>query len=282
MEEELKKGTAASDGKPSDGQSGAGGSAGSVATKREKMLARMKDRYPDKSFDDDEALYGQINDDYDDYDHQIQGYKDKEQEFSNLFTSDPRSAKFLTDWRNGKDPVVALVEMFGDDFVDELKNPEKQEELAAASKAYAERVAKEKDYEEQYNQNIEETRATVEQLQEEEGLSDDEVDEAMEFLITIMKDGILGKFSADSIRLALKAIHHDEDVDDADQAGELRGRNARITEQLRKRGRNDGTASLDGKNGGSGMRPAPELGALNGVGGSSIWERGGERRKRYQ
>ena len=282
MEEEKEKGTVAVKENPSDGQSGPGEAADVVATKREKMLARMKGKYPDKSFDDDEALYGQINDDYDDYDQQIQKYKDREQSFSDLFTSDPRSAKFLTDWRNGKDPAVALVEMFGDDFVDELKNPEKQEELAAASKAYAERVAKEKDYEEQYNQNIEETRATVEQLQEEEGLSDDEVDEAMEFLITIMKDGILGKFSADSIRMALKAIHHDEDVNDADQAGELRGRNARITERLRKRGRNDGTAALDGKNGGGGMRPAPELGALNGVGGSSIWERGGERRKRYQ
>lgn len=282
MEEEKEKGTVVAEGKPTDGHSGSGGTSGGAATKREKMLARMKERYPDKTFDDDEALYGQINDDYDDYDHQLQGYKEREQSLSDLFTSDPKSAKFLTDWRNGKDPAVALVDMFGDDFVDELKKPEKQEELAAASKAYAERVAKEKDYEDQYNENIEATRATVEQLQEEEGLSDDEIDDAMEFLITIMKDGILGKFSADSIRMALKAIHHDEDVDDADQAGELRGRNARITEQLRKRGRNDGTAALDGKNGGSGMRPAPELGALNGVGGSSIWERGGERRKRYQ
>ena len=117
-----------------------------VKTKRELALERMKGKYPDKQFDDDEALFGQINDDYDDYDNQIQGYKDREQSFSDLFTSDPRSAKFLTEWRQGKNPAVALVEMFGDDFVEELKDPEKQEEVAEASKAYAESVSKEKDY----------------------------------------------------------------------------------------------------------------------------------------
>nr|DAE16675.1 MAG TPA: hypothetical protein [Podoviridae sp. ctn7K25] len=254
-----------------------------VKTKRELALERMKGKYPDKQFDDDEALFGQINDDYDDYDNQIQGYKDREQSFSDLFTSDPRSAKFLTEWRQGKNPAVALVEMFGDDFVEELKDPEKQEEVAEASKAYAESVSKEKDYEEQYNKNIEETRATVEKLQSEEGMSDEEVDAAMEFLITIMKDGILGKFSEESIRMALKAINHDADVDLAGQEGELRGKNAKISEKLRKGRRGDGTASLDGKNGGSGTpRQAPELGALGGFDGRSIFERGGERRTKYK
>ena len=135
----------------------------------------------------------------------------------------------------------------------------------------------------EYNKNIEETRATVEKLQSEEGMSDEEVDAAMEFLITIMKDGILGKFSEESIRMALKAINHDADVDMAGQEGELRGKNAKISEKLRKGRRGDGTASLDGKNGGSGTpRQVPELGALGGFDSRSIFERGGERRTKYK
>ena len=39
-----------------------------VKSKRDLFSDRMKGKYPDKQFDDDEALFGQINDDYDDYD----------------------------------------------------------------------------------------------------------------------------------------------------------------------------------------------------------------------
>lgn len=79
-------------------------------------------------------------------------------------------------------------------------------------------------------------------------MTDDEIDAAMEFLINIMKDGILGKFSAESIMMALKAINHDDDVDYASREGEVRGRNAKIQEQLRQGRRGDGLPQLGGKN----------------------------------
>ena len=39
-----------------------------VKTKRDLVSERGRSRYPDRQFDDDEALFGQIGDDYDDYD----------------------------------------------------------------------------------------------------------------------------------------------------------------------------------------------------------------------
>lgn len=41
------------------------------------------------------------------------------------------------------------------------------------------------------------------------------IDQAMEFLIGIMKDGLLGKFTRDSIQMAIKAIKHDSDVENS-------------------------------------------------------------------
>ena len=131
-----------------DNKKGGGVTAPPTKSRRDTALERLKARYPDKSFDDDESMYGQMLDDYDAGVQELNGYKEREKAFSDLFTSDPRSAKFLTDWKNGKNPAVALVEMFGDDFVDELKDPDKQAELAQASKDFAERVAKEKEYDE--------------------------------------------------------------------------------------------------------------------------------------
>lgn len=220
-----------------------------VPSKREQALERLRKKYPNDSFDDDEAIYGRMMDDYDNGEKELSEYKGREKALSDLFTSDPRSAQFLTEWRNGKNPAVALVEMFGDDFVEELKDPKKQEELAKASKAFADRVAKEKEYDDLYQNNIEQSRNELEQLQKEEGLTDDDIDRAMEFLVGIMKDGIIGKFSKESVLMALNAIDHDNDVDVARQEGVVQGKNTKINERLRKREKNDGTANLNGQNG---------------------------------
>lgn len=252
-----------------------------VKSNRDQHLERLKAKYPDKEYADDEALFGQINEDYDGYDKQLSEYREREKALSDLFASNPRSASFLTDWRNGEDPIVGLVRKFGDDFKAALEDPEKQEALAAANKEYAERIAKEGEFEEQYQQNISETLATLEKMQQEDGLSDEDIDKAMDFLIAIMKDGLLGKFSPDSIRMALKAINHDADVEEASHEGEVKGRNSKIEEKLRKGGRSDGTANLAGKHGGKGgAREMPDLGAIErGYGSQNIWERGGEKRR---
>lgn len=253
-----------------------------VKSNRDRYTERLKTKYPDKEFVDDEALFGQINDDYDSYDNELSGYREREKALSDLFASNPRSAAFLTDWRNGEDPIVGLVRKFGDDFKAALEDPEKQEALAAANKEYAERIAKEGEYEDEYQKNLCESLTTLEQMQQEEGLSDEDIDLAMEFLIGIMKDAILGKFSRESIAMALKAIKHDADVEQADREGEVRGRNTKIEEKLRKGSKNDGTASLGSKHGGGkgASREMPDLGAIDqNYGTQNIWERGGEKRR---
>lgn len=253
-----------------------------VKSNRDRYTERLKTKYPDKEFADDEALFGQINEDYDGYDKELSGYREREKALSDLFASNPRSAAFLTDWRNGEDPIVGMVRKFGDDFKAALEDPEKQEALAAANKEYAERIAKEEEYEGQYQQNITETLSTIEAMQQEDGLTDEDIDSAMDFLINIMKDGLLGKFSRESIQMAIKAIKHDSDVEQADREGEVRGRNSKIEEKLRKTGRTDGTANIGGKNGGGKGtgRDMPDLGAIGRYDGTqNIWERGGEKRK---
>ncbi len=255
-----------------------------IQTNRDKYAERIKTKYPDKEYADDEALWGQVNDDYDGYDKEISEYRDREKSLSDLFTSDPRSAAFLTNWRKGGNPAVELVRMYGDDFVEELQDPDKQEELAQASKDFAERVAKEKEFDKLYQDNIKETLSTLEKIQSEEGKTDEDIDNAMEFLVNIVKDGIMGKFSKESIHMAFNAINHDSDVEIASQEGEVKGRNEKIEEKLRKRKKNDGTASLDGKNGGNSIpREMPDLGVLDRYDNNAdIWERGGEKRRRMR
>ena len=218
-------------------------------SRRDALRERLGTRYPELNLDDDEAVSGRIFDDYDDYDRQLGEYREREDKLTGMFNSDPRSAQFLSSWHNGEDPAVVLMRMYGEEIRDRLDDPEYQEQLAAANKEYVERVAKEKDLEQQYQQNLDGTLETLATFQQENGLSDDQVDEVMEFLQGVFQDAILGKFSRESMEMALKAIRHDEDVAEAADAAEVKGRNSKINETLRKREKGDGVSSLSGANG---------------------------------
>lgn len=219
-------------------------------SKRELLMERLAKKYPDKDFSDDESIFGQISDDYDASDEELNGYKEREGKFADLLNSDPRSASFLVDWKEGKNPLIALIERFGEeDFRDALDDPALREQLSEANQKFVERVAKEKELEEEYNSNITETLANLDKLQEKEGLADEEIAETMQFLANVVKDGIVGKFTLESIEMARKALHHDENVAVASEEGEVRGRNAKIEEKLRKKAAGDGLPHLDGKNG---------------------------------
>lgn len=217
-------------------------------TKRELLNERLSGKYPDMDFTDDEVLAGRINDDYDDYESQLSGYRENEKKITDLFNSDPRSASFMIGWSEGADPAVELVRQFGTDIKEAIDDPERQEAIAAANKEYLERVAKSKELEEQYQANIAESLKHIDELQAKNGLTDEQVDAAMALVLQIANDAVVGKFTPETIEMAMKAINHDADVTEASYEGEVRGRNTKIDETLRKRQSGDGVAALAGKN----------------------------------
>ena len=218
-------------------------------SKKEVFLERMTARYPDTDFADEEVLYGKIGEDYDGYDSELGEYKKHEEELANMFSADPRSAHFLSNWRRGEDPAIQLVRMFGEEIKDAIDDPERLEAIAEANKEYVERVAESKKLEEEYQANLADSLSKLDDIQARTGLSDEDIDNAMQFLVNICKDGLMGIFTEESITMALNAINHDADVAEAGHEGEVRGRNTKIEEKLRSRTKGDGMANLNGKNG---------------------------------
>ncbi len=220
-----------------------------VKSRRDQHLERLRKKYPDKQFDDDEAIFGQISDDYDQFEQENATMRDREKAFAEMFTSDPRSARMMMEWKNGNDPAISLLRIYGDDILEACNDPEKQEAIREANKEFAEKVAKEKEYEELYDRNIEESLSGLEQMATEEGLSEEEIDKAMEYLVSICRDMMLGKFTRETVRMMLNAINHDTDVANAQEVGEVAGRNAKIVEKMRNSKKGDGINNLNGRNG---------------------------------
>lgn len=226
-----------------------------VKSRRDQQLERLRKKYPDKKFEDDEEIYGQISDDYDQYEHDLDGYRGREKAMSDMFAADPRSAQFLADMHNGQDPVLGLVKNFGIEIKDVLDNPEMQDKIAEANKEYVERVAKSKQLDEEYEKNMEVSLETLRQFQEERGMSDEQIDAVADAMLTVVKDGVMGKFSRETLEIFVNAINHDSDVANASEEGRVAGRNDKIVEGLRKQNKGDGTAPLNGKNGSGAGKP---------------------------
>ena len=218
-------------------------------SKRELLGDRLKKKYPDREFADDEALFGQVNDDYDNYDNQIGQYKEREKALTDLFAKNPRSARFLTDMAKGEDPWISTVRRLGiDGITDIINNPDKQEEYAKANSEFVERLAREEELENEFQQNFAESMSTLERIQQERQLGDETVDAAMELVMRIANEAIVGKFTEETINMALNAINHDADVQNARTEGTVAGRNAKIDEKLRKPKQGDGMPNLGGSN----------------------------------
>ncbi len=220
-----------------------------VKSKRDQHVERLRKKYPDKKFEDEEEIYGQISDDYDRYEQDIEGYKGREKKISDMFSADPRSAQFLVDMHNGNDPVLGLVRNFGIEIKDVLDDPDMQEKIAEANKDFVERTAKSKKLDEEYDANMDASLDTMRQYQAENNLSDEQIDNIATLLLGVAGDIVMGKFTRDTLEMARKALNYDADVATAAEEGELAGRNAKITEKLRKGNKGDGTAPLNGRNG---------------------------------
>ncbi len=228
-----------------------------VKSRRDTHIERLRSKHPDKKFEDDEEIFGQISDDYDDYDKRIGEYEGREKTLSDMFAADPRSAEFLADWHNGKDPIAAILARYGSEYKDMLDDPDFVQKLGEEHKAEIERIARSKKLDEEYEANMEQTLETLRKFQTDNGMTDEQVDDVVNALLGIVRDGVMGKFAPETLQMMMKAINHDADVANAGEEGNIAGRNAKITEQLRKSNKGDGIAPLNGKNG---SNPVPKQG----------------------
>lgn len=249
-----------------------------VKGKRDLYLESLKSRFPEKSFDSDDEIFGQAIEDNENNERELKGYREREKGLSDMFKKDPRVARYFSGVRKGEAPDIMLVRLYGKDIVDAANDPARMEEIAKANQEYLDRLAEEEKLGEEYKQNV----ATSLEALANSGISDEDVDKALEHLAKMSLDFVKGNFSVDDVDMILKALNHDADVADASREGEVKGRNTRIVEKLRKQKEGDGLPIMT--SGGGNVAPKkpelPDMGALNnyGDGNSNIWERGGYKR----
>lgn len=204
-----------------------------VKSKREAFLERFKNKRPDVDVDDEEALWGAISDDTDDMSGRLSRQEEIDRAMSDRFENDPSFGGFFLDALGGKSPVVAFIERYGEDIRNYLDDPEKAEELAEANRKYLERISQESELETQYNTNLEASLAVAEEL-EKEGYNEDQINQAFEAVLTDAQKAILGEITREMLETKLKGLNYDNDIAEAEQVAEVRGKNTKIEEKMKK------------------------------------------------
>lgn len=245
------------------------------------FMQRFKGKYPQVNEEDEDGVYDRINADYDEYEGAINRGRENEQGLLNLFSSDPRAASFLTSWAKGENPVVQLMRQYGGEFKEALDDPELQEQLVAAQAEYMQKQAKNQELQEASAQNLGRSLDALDAAVAEAGYSDDDADKAFELFLEILEKGIVNDVSKETWLMFLKALNHDKDVETAAHEAEVRGRNAKIDKEKKKKTMPQSMPpTLNGSRGArdSSTERKP-LGALDrATSDNDIWERGKARR----
>lgn len=234
---------------------------------RESLLARARERFPDRQFADLDAtetpegvadLDEAINEMLDDLTTSQAAYDEKNNRLRDLLMTDPDSAEFIQKWVETGDPRTALVEVFGDDLG---MSEEAQGNFKGQLDSWRERKKANDALNEQAEANWNKSLEDLEAWGDSKGLSLEQKRDVMLRLLAIAFNGMENKYSPEDFDLALNAINHDADVAAAKQEGEVKGRNEKIA--VARRDRNAASTMPPAIPGGQGgttreKTPAPE------------------------
>lgn len=208
---------------------------------RGSLLARARERFPDRSFADLDATEPQegvsdlddaINEMLEEYSTKQADYDQKNARLVELLTTDPDSAEFVQKWIETGDPRTALVETFGDDL------GISEESAAAFSgqlESWRERKKANDALNEEAESNWQKSLSDLESWGDAKGLSLEQKRDVMLRLLSIAFNGMVNKYGPEDFDLAYNAINHDVDVAAARQEGEVAGRNEKIAAARRDR-----------------------------------------------
>lgn len=217
-----------------------------VKSKRDLLLERMQEKYPDTDFSDDDGLYGAVMGDYDNYEATIAKHKEVDDKLGGMFESNPQFAgMFLSALNGDRNPVLSMIETYGDDFRSYLDDPENAESIAEANAKFVERLNSEKELEATYEKNLEQSLMIAEELEASGPYEREQIDMAFKAVLDDANKAIMGEINAEMLETKLKGLNHDNDIQEAVDEATIRTKNQKI--EAKKKTLKDELPMIDGK-----------------------------------
>ncbi len=214
-------------------------------TSRGVIVKRLIKHFPDRDFDNDDELF-EVLANYDaDLDERFEKLRNDQTKLARIFTSNPKMAGFISTVIEGEDPLIACVRYFGGDVLDCAYDENRLMQLRKENDAYLQRMHSFAKTEKEIEENWKMSSKSIERFKESKGMSDEEFDLFIEKVCHLCEHVFMCDFSFEVLDTLFKGINYDTDIDIAEQAGEVKGRNQRIIFSKEKLGESSAPSKHD-------------------------------------
>lgn len=208
----------------------------SAPTHRDRYRSRYKEMYPDLDMDNEDAFYESANANLD----ELENYRKHNAELIGTFSNNKAFASMLMAAKNGEDPYEWMASNLGADISELLSNPEYAKKISEAAKKFNESQSQGEASRKEYEANVQNTLAELQRIQQETGWDNEKCYALASRVYDIIDQGLKGLITEETFRMVMNGMNYDEDVKNARSEGEVAGRNAKITEQLKKETKPEG------------------------------------------
>lgn len=243
---------------------------GAAQSARERYRNRYSAAHPDLNLDDEEAFYGQANQNLD----ELEGFRESNRQLGEAFDRTPLLAGLVLAAKEGENPFTYLAEQIGPDMdIRELaNNPEFGTKMGEALAKYQEKMAEGAKAEKEMGENFQQSMTALKELQQERGLSDEDTQALIKKMFgeagedgTVTDYGIIGNASMGIVpkevwEAVLKAQNYDNDIATATEKARATALNERI--QNGKKNFGGGVPSLGGNGRSQAPKPKKDDGSL--------------------
>lgn len=195
---------------------------------RQIVIKRLTRLFPERSFDTDEELFDILAE----YDAKLDEKYDKlrkdQSSLASLFMSNPKMGGFISDVVEGEDPLIACVRYFGKDMLECAGDERRMAEIRKENDEYLARMNRVRETEKEINENWKRSETAIERFKESKGMSEGDFEIFLSKVCRICEQVFMSEFTYELLDTLYKGINYDEDIDSAQEAGEVKGRNMRI------------------------------------------------------
>jgi hypothetical protein len=197
---------------------------------KEKYMQRYRDAYPDDDENDEDAHYQRALGNLDELD----GYRKNNEALIGAMSKNKALAAMLSAAKDGEDPWLWMVKNLGADISEMTSDPEYAKKLSEAAQAYIKSKDEGKKLSEDVANNMKQSLQALKEAQEEMGISDEEAQQLASDVLDFANNVYNGIISVDDFKRFRDGGRYADDVKTAREEGNIAGRNARISEDLRK------------------------------------------------
>lgn len=189
----------------------------------------MQKKYADEEWADDAQYDERLTQHLEDSDARLADYAESDAIISDIIDRNPEFAMVMDAMRRGMPFRVALSRYLGDVVGGAEEGDPDWEELKKASDEFLAEKKKAENEIATRNSNLDKSNALLTEFVERMFPTEEEQIDFVEYLRSTLSNIGMGDFSEAFFDMVYKAYKHDEDVEDAKEAGAIEARNEKIT-----------------------------------------------------